>query len=250
LGQANNVDLRSNLVAFSNRGNNSIDVYEVDPATRQLRGVAAGGIRPGLEVYGSCLYRSARSGTVHVFVTSKQGEVEQWQLFGDGSGRVGGTLVRAWKLGSQTEGCVADDELGHLYVGEETRGIWMLGAEPDAPTPGALIAETSPSGPLVGDVEGLTIARGAAGGGYLIASSQANDSFVVYERGGSNAFIGTFSIVSGNGIDGAEQTDGIDISTAYLGPAFPSGVFVAQDGRNDGGAQNFKLVPYERVFPG
>jgi 3-phytase len=250
LGKANNVDLRGNLVTISNRSNNSIDIHEMDPATRQVRAVAAGGIQPGLEVYGSCLYRSARTGTLHVFVTSKQGEVEQWQLSGDGFGRVGGTLVRAWRVGSQTEGCVADDELGHLYVGEETRGIWKLGAESDAPAPGALIAETSPSGPLVGEVEGLTIARGAAGGGYLIAASQKNDSFVVYARDGDNAFVGTFSIVPGNGIDGAEETDGIDVTTAHLGPAFPSGVFVAQDGNNDNGAQNFKLVPYERVFPG
>jgi 3-phytase len=153
-------------------------------------------------------------------------------------------------VGSQTEGCVADDELGHLYVGEETRGIWKLGAEPDAPAPGELIAETSASGPLVADVEGLTIARGAAGAGYLIASSQGSNSYVVYRRDDDNAFVGTFSIGSGDGIDGTEETDGIDVSTADLGPAFPGGVFVAQDGDNDDGAQNFKLVPYERVVPG
>jgi 3-phytase len=34
-----------------------------------------------------------------------------------------------------------------------------------------------------------------------------------------------------------------------LGPDFPGGVFVAQDGINDNGYQNFKLVPYQRIFP-
>jgi 3-phytase len=264
VGDMNNVDVRSatesggfllggrpiDLVVAGNRSDNRIGVFELDPSARQLRDVSGGGIEPGIEVYGSCLYRSARTGTFYVFVTSKEGEVEQWQLSDDGSGRVGGAMVRSWDVGSQTEGCVADDELGHLYVGEETRGIWKLGAEPDAPAPGDLIAETSPSGPLVGEVEGLTIARGSGGDGYLIVSSQKDSSYVVYARDDDNAFVGTFSIVSGDGIDGAEETDGIDVSTADLGPSFPGGVFVAQDGDNDDGAQNFKLVPYERVFPG
>ena len=46
-----------------------------------------------------------------------------------------------------------------------------------------------------------------------------------------------------------EQTDGIDVTTMDLGPNFPSGAFIAQDGKNDNGYQNFKLVPYQRIFP-
>jgi len=44
-----------------------------------------------------------------------------------------------------------------------------------------------------------------------------------------------------------EQTDGIDVTSASLGPAFPHGLFVAQDGVNEGGNQNFKLVPWEAI---
>jgi 3-phytase len=107
----------------------------------------------------------------------------------------------------------------------------------------------SSSGPLVGQVEGLTLAYGADGAGYLMASSQGSNSYALFDRDGDNAFLGTFTIGSVGGIDGTEGTDGIDVSTADLGPSFPSGVFVAQDGDNDDGAQNFKLVPYERVLP-
>jgi hypothetical protein len=32
-----------------------------------------------------------------------------------------------------------------------------------------------------------------------------------------------------------------------LGPAFPAGVFVVQDHKNDGGRQNFKLVPWPTI---
>lgn len=44
--------------------------------------------------------------------------------------------------------------------------------------------------------------------------------------------------------------DGIDVTSASLGPAFPHGVFVAQDNENDGGHQNFKLVPWQAIAEG
>ncbi|MBK8315004.1 MAG: phytase [Acidobacteria bacterium] len=37
------------------------------------------------------------------------------------------------------------------------------------------------------------------------------------------------------------------MTTANLGPAFPYGLFVAQDGFNDKGNQNFKLVPLQLI---
>ena len=40
--------------------------------------------------------------------------------------------MREIAVGSQAEGCAADDELGHLYVAEEDVGLWKYGAEPDA----------------------------------------------------------------------------------------------------------------------
>jgi 3-phytase len=264
VGEVNNVDVRSgsgpesfvlggrpiSLVVAGNRSSNTLVIYEMDQGTRQLRDVTAGPIEPNFEVYGSCVYRSAATGSFYAFVNSKNGDVEQWQLSDDGSGKVKGDLVRSFGVGSQTEGCVADDGLGHLYLGEETEGIWKFSAEPDGGDSGTLIAAVSPSGPLVGQVEGLSIAYGPNGTGHLFASSQGNSSYAVFTREGSNAYVGSFSIGSGGGIDRTDDTDGIDVSTANLGPAFPRGLFVAQDGKNDDGAQNFKLVPYERVFPG
>lgn len=262
VGGMNNVDLRPAtdgftlggrpvvLVVAGNRTSNTIDVFELDPATRQLRDVAGDAIEPDMEVYGSCLYRSAGTGKVYVFVNSKNGDVEQWELIDDGSGRVVGERVRSFGVASQPEGCVADDELGHLYLGEEARGIWKFGAEPDADDAGSLIAEASSSGPLVADVEGLTIARRDDGTGYLIVSSQGDNSYAVFQREGDNIYVGSFRISSGDGIDGTSDTDGIDVATAPLDAAFPSGVFVAQDGENDEGMQNFKLVPLDLIFPG
>jgi 3-phytase len=61
--------------------------------------------------------------------------------------------------------------------------------------------------------------------------------------------VGSFRIGDGRGIDGTSDTDGIDVAATPLGASFPSGVFVAQDGENDGQTQNFKLVPLDQIFP-
>ena len=255
-GLLNNVDLRAGfslggkdavLVAASNRADNSIALYRLDPSTRMLENVAARKIVT-IATYGCCLYRSKKSGKVYYFVTSKTGDVEQWELFDNGSGKVDGKSVRRFKVGTQVEGCVSDDELGHFYVSEETVGIWKYGAEPNAGEGRTQVDKTGPGGHLVADVEGLTIAYGKDGTGYLIVSSQGNNSYVIYRREQNNAYVKTFSIAAGNGIDGVEDTDGIDVTMANLGPAFPQGVFVAQDGINDKGNQNFKLVPLHSII--
>jgi 3-phytase len=184
---------------------------------------------------------------VYVFVTSKSGELEQWVLFDDGTGLVDGSLVRRFDVGTQSEGCAADDEHGVLYVGEEDVGIWRYAAEPDAGESRQLVDQTGAGGHLSADVEGLTLYYASDGGGYLIASSQGDNSYVVYERDGSNDYVGTFEIAPGGGIDGTEITDGVDVTNADLGGAFPYGLFIAQDTYNPGGHQNFKLVPWDTI---
>jgi 3-phytase len=95
-------------------------------------------------------------------------------------------------------------------------------------------------------VEGLAIYALPDGTGYLLASSQGNNRFTAYAREGENRYLGSFSIVDGD-VDGCSDTDGIEATSAALGPAFPRGLFVAQDGSNQGGNQNCKLVPWERI---
>lgn len=255
-GNLNSVDLRAGfeldgesitVVTASNRTDDSIAVYQIDPGTGLLSDVSAGEISVGMVVYGLCMYRDA-AGRIYSFVNSKEGEVEQWQLFDDGTGLVDAVLVRSFDVGSQLEGCVADDELGRLYIGEENVGIWEYSADPGGGTEGTLIAAVDEAGPLVAEVEGLTIAYGSEGTGYLLASSQGNDSFVVFQRSSPHTFVFTFEVVDGSMTDGVTETDGIDVTTANLGPAFPSGLFVAHDDDNgDENNQNFKLVPWDEI---
>ena len=254
-GELNNVDLRDGfplaggavtLVTAGDRGDNTIAIYKVDPATRRLQDVAARELKPSVQIYGSCMYRSTKTGAFHFVATSEDGDVEQWELF-DAGGQVDGRSVRTIRPDSdKSEGCVADDDTGRLYVGEEEAGIWRYGAEPGDGEERVKVDATG-SGHLVADVEGLAIAKGADGSGYLVASSQGDSAFVLYERGGSNAFVRRFRIGPGAAIDGVEETDGIEVTTADLGAAFGGGVFVVQDGTNPGENQNFKLIPWASI---
>ncbi|MGH8900343.1 MAG: phytase [Egibacteraceae bacterium] len=249
----NNVDLRYNfplsgkgvaLVTTSDRRDDSIRIYTVDPVTRGLRNVAARRIATGPDVYGLCMYRSAQTGTYFVFVTDNDGMMlQQWELFSRGS-RVDARKVRTLTVGSKSEGCVADDELGNLYVTEEDVGLWRYGAEPDAGATRTQIDTTKRgSGHLTDDVEGAAIYQASGGAGYLIVSSQGSNDYAVYERGGENRYLTRFSI-AGGAIDEVTETDGIDVTNVDLGGAFAEGMFVAQDHRNDSGNQNFKFVPW------
>jgi 3-phytase len=223
-------------------------VWVVDPATRTLSDATDGGVFPvtgGGEPYGSCGYRSARSGKFYFFVNNEEGQVEQYLLEDAGNSRIKAQRVRTLSVSSQPEGCVADDELGHFYLGEESVGVWKFGAEPEADSRGTLVAKVGENG-LTGDVEGLTIYRASGGRGYLIASSQGNDTFKVYAREGDNRFLLTID-PRGAKIDDVKETDGIAVTNLPTTAQFPKGVFVVQDGKNAGGNQNFKLYAWEDI---
>lgn len=258
IGLPNNVDLRYGfplegrpvaIVATEDRATHSLRIFVVEETSRELREVSAdGGIAVGMEVYGLTLYRSARTGAFHCVVGSKSGEARQFALEATAEGTIGGRLVRTLRLPSQIEGMAADDELGALYIGEEEGGIWKFGAEPDAPAEGELIAPIGRAHPLYRpDLEGLAIYRTDAASGYLIASSQGSSEYVLFDRRAPHAFVGTFRIDDSEMIDGTQGTDGIDVTSANLGGVFDQGLFVAQDGDNDGGNQNFKLVPWRAI---
>ena len=142
-------------------------------------------------------------------------------------------------------GCVADDELGLFYVAEEAAGIWKFGAEPDAGRAGKLVARVGENG-LAADVEGLTIYYATQGRGYLIASSQGNNTYKVYERSGENRYVLTIDPKEGQ-IDDVSDTDGICVTSCPTSAQFAQGVLTVQDGSNAGGNQNFKLYGWADV---
>jgi 3-phytase len=260
-GHINNVDLRYDfplggqsvaIVTGSNRSTDSVSIYSVDAGSRMLIDVADGIIPTGMiDPYGACMYRSQKTDQYYVFINDTSGIVKQWLLKDNGKQKVAAELVREFAVGSQTEGCVADDQTGALYVGEEDIGIWKYSAEPDGSEDRTLVDSTDENGNLTDDVEGLAIFYGDGDSGYLVASNQGADNYALYERGGENKFVGLFHVVADDvtGIDGSSETDGLDVSSANFGPDFPGGLLVVQDGRNitPYERQNFKLVPWQRI---
>ena len=258
-GRMNNVDLRSGfdlgdedvtLVTCLERSAKRLAIYAVDPVARSLRDVAARDILLGMRVYGCCMYKSAATGETYVFATSEDGDFDQWRLFADATGtKVDAELVRSIDIGSQSEGCVADDENAWVFVGEEDVAIWRYGAEPGAGDARVAVDVAGVTGHLDADIEGLALYAGPNNTGYLVASSQGNDSYVVYERRPPHEYRLTFEIGANAalGIDAVSDTDGIDVTSAKLGNAFPGGLFIAQDGTNTGANQNFKFVPWPDI---
>ncbi len=107
-------------------------------------------------------------------------------------------------------------------------------------------------GNLTADVEGVSIYVGAGGKGYAIASNQGEDNYAVYRREAPHQFVGKFHVVANEalGIDGSSETDGLDVVNAPLGPDYPGGLLVVQDGRNlmPSQRQNFKYVSWQDVL--
>ena len=260
-GKMNNVDLREGfklgkdrvvLVTASDRTHKAVAIYRLDTASKQLVNVADGIQATGLsDPYGQCMYRSPRTGRTYVFVSDPDGLVRQWELVATAAGKVRLKQVRDIRFSSQTEGCVADDATGILYVGEEDVGLWSITAEPVRSAVPAAIDKVETNAKLKDDIEGVGIYDLGGGRGYVIASSQGNNSYAVYRREGDHAYLGSFSVIAdpARGIDGISETDGLDVSSANLGPGFENGAMVAQDGRNvmPVETQNFKMVPWSAI---
>lgn len=262
-GRLNNVDVRQDVMlagrsrdiaVATNRTEDSLDVFEIarDGAAGEghVRWLAAQELTFE-EPYGVCLFHE-NGGALHVFVNDKSGAYQQWRIDAAEGDAVALTLVREFAVSSKPEGCVADDTNGILYVGEEAKGVWKM---PAAPAAGELepnmelIAQVGDA--LTADVEGLAIYRAGDHPGYLLASSQGDDSYAVFALAEEHAHLGSFRVIANpaSEVDGTEETDGIATTSMRLNAIFAQGLLVVQDGKNtDPSAnQNFKLIPWENV---
>ncbi len=254
IGRLNNVDIRygmninGNIVDIavaSNRDLNALSVFSIDRQSRLFELVATIST-PLQDIYGLCMYQDS-NGLMYTFANDSNGTFLQYALSADGSS-VTGELVREFKVATQPEGCVADDQLGQLFIGEEDVGIWTLGAGAQDST--SLHSVATVGGLLHDDVEGLALYR-KNGRSVLLASSQGNDSYVLFATTPPYQALGAFRIGlnAEAGIDGASETDGLEVSSVNLGGPFSEGILIVQDGRNvlPAQEQNFKLVPWRDI---
>lgn len=261
-GRLNNVDIRQDirlggttitLVAASRRNDDTIVLYTVDadgtlsPATPFA---FPGAPRPiADDIYGIGFYHAPETDRLFVIASYKTGDVMQWEVTLSG-GELALTFARELKVPSQPEGVVADDDLGLLYVGEEDGGLWRFLADPEAPANGHLVDTVGSACLPVDDLEGLAIVQGPDRSGYVLASAQGVNRYVLYARvpdaNGAQPCYGSFDL--GTGVtDPVSETDGLDVTTTPLSPRFPEGLMVVQDDRNEGFSRNFKFVSWADV---
>ncbi|MBN3870015.1 MAG: phytase [Nostoc sp. JL33] len=289
----NNIDLQYgfklgnqsvDIAVASDRGNDKLAIFKINPNPttpgQYLEDITDSNIGTIFQAspfeppysastrssYGVTLYRSPLTNDYYVFTSRREtGDIAQFKLIDKGNGKIGTELVREFTIPSpttegrspQTEGMVVDQETGSLYIAQEDVGIWKFQAEPDGGTTGKLIDRVRFEGGshLTDDAEGLTIYYGKNGTGYLLASSQGDSTFVAYTREGNNEYVGNFAIGNNGSIDSVQESDGADVINVPLGPNFPFGLFVTQDGSNEPAKtidgenvnSNFKLVPWENI---
>ena len=252
-GRVNNVDLRQNVDLGGARGDYALATQR-DENSMVLYTIAADGkvaeadrfATPLENIYGTCLYQPP-GGALEAFVNDKDGTYLHYRISHDGKA-YSARLLRRFKLASQPEGCVADDHSGRLFMGEEKRGVWAASASADKPDAPRLLLPVGAS--LKADVEGMAIYRGASAS-YLVVSSQGDSSYVVMDAAAPHSVRGRFRIgVNLEAmIDGASETDGLDVTSVNLGGPFTGGMLVVQDGhkRLPDGPQNFKYVAWDDV---
>jgi 3-phytase len=256
IDRPNNVDVEYGL----QMGGRSIDVavaterlgrrlrlFRIDSQERRL--VDLGGI-PILEgetgeagaPMGIGLYRRARDGAIFAIVAPKEGPKEgylwQYRLLDAGGGRAGAKFVRRFGNFSATtvrdeneiEAVAVDDGLGYVYYADEADGIHKWHADPDHAEAGRELAHFGKSG-YRGDREGIAIYNLPDGTGYIVCTDQLDEDseYHVYPREGApgNPHDHSREVAVLRG--GADATDGIEISSAPLGPGLPSGVLIAMN---------------------
>lgn len=259
-GRLNNVDLRRitgpagsfTLVMASKREDNTIVAYVVGEdgvLTKTSPFAFPGSPQPiGDDIYGIGLY-APPAGPASVIASFKTGDIVQWVIEGTPEA-LSLAFARSWTVPSQPEGVAADDALGLLYIGEEDGGIWRYPADPQSEPLGTLVDQVGSACLPRDDVEGISVYSSGPDTGWVVVSAQGVNRYALYPRQpdetGAQPCVGSFGIQTG-ATDPVGETDGLDVTSAALGPAYPDGLLVVQDDRNEGFSRNFKYVSWRDI---
>lgn len=182
---------------------------------------------------GISLYKRPSDGTIYAIVSRKSGPARgylgQYELLWN-QNAIELKFIRYFGdfQGTEIESVVVDDQLGFAYYSDEGYGIRKYHVDPSTTNP-EQIGFINTTNLWQGDSEGLAVYSTSDTHGYLVITDQVvnGSRFHLYERHGSNAYLKTIATR-------ADQTDGIEVTSASLGANFPRGLLVTMNehGRN------------------
>jgi myo-inositol-hexaphosphate 3-phosphohydrolase len=249
------------ILCAANRTDDTIDVFRVETAPGgDLTGLTKVGAVAPLHLeddypYGLAVFHSRSQSRHYVVVSDKDGLCEQLALsYSAATGQVTGTSVWHDDVsgdGVEVEGIVADNDREVVYIASEDTNIYRYTTRDGVIRSAGRVTVDSTAGPrLDADIENMALYYAADGQGYLIASSQGDSEFAVYERdftgAGANEHVVNFAIEAGNGIDAVTGTDGIYVVSTGLGGDFDDGIFIAHD-ESGHDPTNFKFVDWADI---
>ena len=144
----------------------------------------------------------------------------------------------------EIEAIAVDDELGYVYYADEGDGIHKWHADPDHADATRELAHFGKDG-FRADREGIAIYALSGGKGYIVCTDQLSGSseYRVYRREGEPGKPHDHSTALKIFRGGADSTDGIEISSAALGPKFPHGLMAAMNSSS----RNFLIFSWDDI---
>ncbi|OZV81582.1 hypothetical protein CA850_10425 [Micromonospora echinospora] len=178
----------------------------------------------------------------------------------------------------QLEGVAVDQSSGVLYAAQEDVGLWRLqlplgsGSQPklidrvrDFGIHDVYDSETEECEPvdpnargyggnlLTADAEGVDIYYGPGSTGYVLVSSQGDDTFAIYRRQGANKAVGSFRVTGVDGADDINGSDGLAVTNRPVGD-YRQGLLVTHDEPETGAdvdderdTTNFSYVSWDDI---
>ncbi len=252
IGALNNVDILQdvhyrntslNIIGVSNKSNHALELYTY--SDRGLIPFAQVRAPEGSKVYGLCL--GMLNNQLQAFISVKN---KGFYHYAFNANQQTLELKRILALKSTSEGCVVDTEFNRVLITEEETGLWSF--DLDSTNSEGRLVQTVNNDFLVADLEGIALIDENPGHGYVVISSQGNNSFALFDRI-SLKYLKSFQLRGNSEIDFVTGTDGIHVAQANLGSQFPNGAFIAQDNENTDNEgnllnQNFKLISLDKIF--
>lgn len=266
IDRPNNVDVEYGLpfagksvdiAVVTERYKNRLRIFSIDPTNGNLADISGdtqvfrGAKKEAAACMGVALYRRPKDGAIFAVVSRKEGPsgkyLHQYRLMDDGKGKVKAVKVREFGKFSgkgEIEAVAVDDVMGYIYYADEGDGVAKYAADPNTPNANRELGRFAKE-KYKGDREGIAIIPIGMKTGYILSIDQIKGGSVihVYKREGEKGKPHNQSKPLATVRLTADETDGLEATSASLGSGFPHGAVIAMNSKG----KNFHLYRWEDV---